>query len=61
MNVIADLFPGFAERSIKTAGAEIVSGHFLAEENPKDTLAALLPFLSSRPERGSAESRDPGS
>ena len=24
------------------------SGHFLAEENPKDTLAALLPFLQRR-------------
>ena len=28
-------------------GAEIDSGHFLAEENPKDTLAALLPFLAA--------------
>ena len=27
------------------SGAEIVSGHFLAEENPRDTLAAPLPFL----------------
>jgi len=27
------------------SGAEIESGHFLAEENPKDTLTALLPFL----------------
>jgi haloacetate dehalogenase len=27
------------------AGAAIKSGHFLAEENPSDTLAALLPFL----------------
>jgi haloacetate dehalogenase len=26
-------------------GGEIVSGHFLAEENPDATLAALLPFL----------------
>jgi haloacetate dehalogenase len=26
-------------------GAAVVSGHFLAEENPTDTLAALLPFL----------------
>ncbi len=26
-------------------GAEIRSGHFLAEENPHDLLAALLPFL----------------
>ena len=30
------------------SGAEIVSGHFLAEENPKDTLAALLPFLAAQ-------------
>ena len=28
-------------------GASIDSGHFLAEENPKDMLAALLPFLES--------------
>jgi haloacetate dehalogenase len=28
-------------------GASIDSGHFLAEENPRDTLAALLPFLDS--------------
>ena len=26
-------------------GKALVSGHFLAEENPDDTLAALLPFL----------------
>jgi haloacetate dehalogenase len=29
-------------------GAPVKCGHFLAEENPKDTLAALLPFLSSQ-------------
>jgi haloacetate dehalogenase len=28
-------------------GVEIKSGHFLAEENPTDTLAALLPFVAS--------------
>ena len=28
-------------------GAEVKSGHFLAEENPQATLAALLPFLAS--------------
>jgi haloacetate dehalogenase len=28
------------------AGATVTSGHFLAEENPKETLAALLPFLA---------------
>ncbi len=28
-------------------GCEIKSGHFLAEENPADTLAALVPFLKS--------------
>jgi haloacetate dehalogenase len=26
-------------------GAAVVSGHFIAEENPEDALAALLPFL----------------
>jgi hypothetical protein len=26
-------------------GAQIDSGHFLAEENPAATLAALLPFI----------------
>ncbi len=31
-------------------GAEIASGHFLAEENPAATLAALLPFLDRRRE-----------
>jgi haloacetate dehalogenase len=30
------------------SGAEIVSGHFQAEENPKDTLTALVPFLAAR-------------
>ena len=44
MNVIADLLPGFAEHRVKTDGAEIKSGHFLAEENPQATLAALIPF-----------------
>ena len=29
------------------SGAAVNSGHFLAEENPRDTLAALVPFLSS--------------
>jgi haloacetate dehalogenase len=28
-------------------GAAVKSGHFLAEENPGDTLAALLPFLAN--------------
>jgi haloacetate dehalogenase len=28
-------------------GAPVDSGHFLAEENPRDTLAALVPFLQS--------------
>jgi haloacetate dehalogenase len=30
----------------KVDGAPIVSGHFLAEENPSATLAALVPFLN---------------
>jgi haloacetate dehalogenase len=29
------------------SGAAVDSGHFLAEENPKDTLAALIPFLEA--------------
>jgi haloacetate dehalogenase len=29
------------------SGAAVDSGHFQAEENPRDTLAALVPFLSS--------------
>jgi haloacetate dehalogenase len=29
-------------------GIAVASGHFLAEENPKDTLAALIPFLSAQ-------------
>jgi haloacetate dehalogenase len=28
-------------------GASVTSGHFLAEENPADTLAALVPFLTA--------------
>ena len=28
-------------------GAAVASGHFLAEENPDDTLAALVPFLEA--------------
>jgi haloacetate dehalogenase len=28
-------------------GASVDSGHFLAEENPQDTLGALIPFLKS--------------
>ena len=47
MNVIADLLPGFSEHRVKTDGAEIKSGHFLAEENPQATLAALIPFLTT--------------
>ena len=31
------------------SGASVTSGHFLAEENPRDTLAALLPFLEAHP------------
>jgi haloacetate dehalogenase len=30
------------------SGAEIPSGHFLAEENPGATLAALLPFIAAQ-------------
>lgn len=33
--------------STDVSGAMVKSGHFLAEENPKDTLAALLPFLAA--------------
>jgi hypothetical protein len=29
------------------SGAAVDSGHFLAEENPKDTLAALVSFLDT--------------
>jgi hypothetical protein len=29
-------------------GAEITSGHFLAEENPKDSFAALVAFLTAQ-------------
>jgi haloacetate dehalogenase len=29
------------------SAATVASGHFLAEENPKDTLAALIPFLAA--------------
>jgi haloacetate dehalogenase len=29
------------------AGAVVKSGHFLAEENPQATLAALVPFLKA--------------
>jgi haloacetate dehalogenase len=29
----------------KLSGAAVRSGHYLAEENPRDTLAALVPFL----------------
>jgi haloacetate dehalogenase len=31
------------------AGAEIISGHFLVEENPNDSLAALVTFLTAQP------------
>jgi haloacetate dehalogenase len=31
----------------EVAGAAIASGHFLAEENPDETLAALVPFLDT--------------
>ena len=34
--------------SNELSGAEIESGHFLAEENPEATLAALLPFLAAQ-------------
>jgi haloacetate dehalogenase len=29
------------------SAATVASGHFLAEENPKDTLAAMIPFLAA--------------
>jgi haloacetate dehalogenase len=29
------------------SAAAVTSGHFLAEENPADTLAALIPFLAA--------------
>jgi haloacetate dehalogenase len=32
------------------SGAAVASGHFLAEENPSDTLAALVPFLANNAE-----------
>ena len=34
--------------SSELSGAEIESGHFLMEENPEATLAALLPFLAAQ-------------
>ena len=34
--------------TLSLSGASVTSGHFLAEENPQDTLAALLPFLTSQ-------------
>jgi haloacetate dehalogenase len=36
---------------VDIGGADVVSGHFIAEENPRDMLAALLPFLDSVKER----------
>lgn len=33
----------------RVEGAAVQSGHFLCEENPQATLAALLPFLAGRP------------
>ena len=30
-------------------GRAIAAGHFLAEENPTETAAALIPFFSVRP------------
>jgi haloacetate dehalogenase len=33
-------------------GAMVKSGHFLAEENPEDTLAALVPFLLANRDSG---------
>ena len=40
--------------SATLSGAAVESGHYQAEENPKDTLAALIPFLSP----GSAHRKD---
>lgn len=40
----------------QVVGSEIVSGHFLVEENPTATLAALLPFL--RGTRDAPQPRD---
>jgi haloacetate dehalogenase len=37
-----EVWRAWAER---VEGCEVRSGHFLAEENPADTLAALMPFL----------------
>jgi haloacetate dehalogenase len=33
---------------INVSGNEIRSGHFLAEENPDDTLAAIVPFITAK-------------
>jgi hypothetical protein len=32
-------------------GREIVSGHFIAEENPRDTAEAVLGFLDASADR----------
>ena len=35
------------QRAANVTGAPVESGHFLPEENPQDTVAALLPFLTA--------------
>ena len=43
----ADVLGIWRDWCVDVTGAEITSGHFLVEENPDDTLTALLPFLKS--------------
>lgn len=45
MGRLFDVLPIGRDWADDVSGGPIGAGHFLAEENPDDALAALLPFL----------------
>ena len=46
MGKLFDVLPIWRDWADDVTGQPIAAGHYLAEENPNDVLAALLPFLS---------------
>ncbi|OED44585.1 alpha/beta hydrolase [Chromatiales bacterium (ex Bugula neritina AB1)] len=45
LGTVSNTLPVWEKWCERVEGKPIQSGHFLAEENPKDTLSAILPFL----------------
>ena len=49
MGRLFDVLPIWHDWADDVSGHAIAAGHYLAEENPDDVLAALLPFLAATP------------